>query len=141
MAASCAVGDVIQSSAAKTVPRNLARGSFLCGPQLAHPSAASFFSACLAIDDSDALDLSYKLLATIDLDLRVRRDGPDLFARNSYRSFKRRLSGAVFEISRLNRVGFDGGLGHDGHPSCPPRHRTISCEPSRSEIAGSFEVL
>jgi hypothetical protein len=33
------------------------------------------------------LDLSYKLLATMDLDLLVGRDRPDLFARNTYRSF------------------------------------------------------
>jgi hypothetical protein len=101
----------------------LRRGALLfLGARVVGPVRPSerrnFFGAPLAIDDSNALDLSYKLLATIDLDLLVRRDGPDLFACNTYRSFKRRLGGAVLEILRLNRVGFDGGLGHDGQPSC-----------------------
>jgi hypothetical protein len=61
----------------------------------------NFFGARLAIDDSSGLDLSYRLLATKDLNLLVRCDEPDLFARNIYRSFKRRLSGGVL----------------DGHPS------------------------
>ena len=47
--------------------------------------------------------------------------------------FKRRLSGAVLEILRLDRVGFDGGLGHDvPHVLGPRGVGQPDCEPIRS---------